>query len=352
MTMLNLQAQRLGAFTLIVGLMAWPVTAQPASDFDAGSMVDPAQMQRIEAAVDKALGYLVTHQRPDGSWPSGGGNNNGVNAICLLALLGRGHTPSRGPYQQPILRAVNFIYSTQNKGGLYQTVDRFNGVMYEHALATLAMIEAYGYLPEPRLHQSVQKALDLIVKAQNKEGGWRYQPHSKDADLSVTVMQVVALHAGRNARFNVPNETMERALAYTRSLALPNGGFAYMTGRNSPAAGRTAAGILCMQLLGAFDDPIVEKAFEYVDKQDYGSRIKYFWYFNYYAMQANFQAGGERWIKWSTMVREYLLERQGSDGSWPSIGASRYNGSARCYSTAFGAMTMQVFLHYLPAYQR
>ena len=106
------------ALALAVLLTTVPVIAQPAADFDAAAMLDPVEMQRIEAAVDKALEYLVAQQRPNGSWPSGYGNNNGVNGICLLALLGRGHTPSRGPYQTPILKAVNFIYATQNQQGL------------------------------------------------------------------------------------------------------------------------------------------------------------------------------------------------------------------------------------------
>ena len=335
-------------------LSASPLTAQDAggASADAAAMLDPAEMQRIEAAVDKALEYLVAQQRPDGSWPSGYGNNNGVNAVCLLALLGRGHTPSRGPYQAPILKAINFIYATQNDAGLYVSPNKSHGPMYGHALSTLAMIESYGYFPEPRLHASIQKALDLIVKAQTPQGGWRYQPVPTDADLSVTVMQVVALHAGRNAQFRIPEETFEKALQYARSCVVPTGGFTYQSGKGGPAPPRTAAGILCMQLLGAFDDPAVAQGLEWLNKIDYKPQIGHFWYMNYYAMQASFQAGGEYWTRWSGRAKEFLLRTQDADGSWPSYTGAQFNGNARCYSTAFGAMSLQVFLHYLPAYQR
>lgn len=337
----------------IILIATTSLPAQPASEFDAGSMLDPQQIQRIETAVDQALEYLVINQNLDGSWPSGVGNNNGINGICLLALLGRGHTPTRGPYQVPILRAVNFIYSTQDpKTGLYVSPDPTHGPMYEHALATLAMVEAYGYLPEPRLHQSIQRALDLIVKAQNPEGGWRYHPIPQDADISATVMQVVALHAAINARFKVPDETMQKALAYVKACALPGGGFAYKIGHRTPLEARTAAGILCMQLLGAFDEPEVIESLDWLDERKYSTTITHFWYFNYYAMQAYFQAGGERWLRFSTRVREFLLAEQDSDGSWQGFHSRKYNGDKRCYSTAFATMTLQVYLHYLPAYQR
>lgn len=338
------------SLTFLITSLAY---AQPASQFDANAMLDPQQMQRIETAVDKAIEYLVINQNADGSWPSGIGKNNGINGICLLALLGRGHTATRGPYQVPILKAVNFIYSTQHpKSGLYVSPDPTHGPMYEHALATLAMIEAYGYLPEPRLHDSIQRAINLIVKAQNAEGGWRYHPVPKDADISATVMQVVTLHAARNARFQVPDQTMQKALDYVKSCAIPKGGFAYKTGHSSPLEGRTAAGILSMQLLGAFDAPEVQKSFDWLERREYRTQMPHFWYYNYYAMQAYFQAGGQRWINFSSKVRDFLLREQDVDGSWPGYRSEKYNGSKRCYATAFAAMTLQVYLHYLPAYQR
>jgi hypothetical protein len=78
----------------------------------------------------------------------------------------------------------------------------------------------------------------------------------------------------------------------------------------------------------------------------------YFHYMNYYAMQAHFQAGEEQWAKWHPRVRSQLLETQNADGSWPGWGEERLNGPAKSYSTAMGAITLEVYMHYLPAYQR
>ena len=345
---------RLAAYWLAAAVFGIGVTSPRAFAQGSGSvesvLPDPQQMVRVEAAVDKALEYLLKHQYPDGSWPSGKGVNNGINSLCLLAFLGRGHVPGRGPYQPVVDRAVAFILSTQRADGLYQTPNSWNGVMYEHALATLAMIESYGWISTPQMRQSVQRSVDLIVAVQSPQGGWRYQPAPNDADLSVTVMQVVALRAAQNARLTVPQETIDRARAYVKSCAA-GPGFSYQPG-GGPSQAQSAAGALSMVLLGGYEDPQVQTALKYLQTTDYSPGIGYFWYTNYYAMQAHFQAGGNHWQAWHPRVRKTLLEIQHDDGSWPGLSAAQYGGEAKCYSTAMGAMTLEVYMHYLPAYQR
>ena len=49
------------------------------------------------------------------------------------------------------------------------------------------------------MRTKLQRAIQLIVTTQcdkgQHAGGWRYRPRPEDADISVTVMQVVALRA-------------------------------------------------------------------------------------------------------------------------------------------------------------
>jgi prenyltransferase beta subunit len=249
-------------------------------------------------------------------------------------------------------RAIRHILSTQQDNGLYRSPDNSHGPMYEHALAALAMIESYAFLPSDEIRQSVQKAIDLIVKSQNPQGGWRYQPTPTDADLSVTVMQIVALRAAMNARLDVPEQTVAKAIKYVKACAVDGGGYAYRPG-GGPGEARTAAGLLSMELLGAFDDPSVEAGFEWMAKRRYHQNTSYFWYMNYYAMQAHFQAGGSRWASWHPQVRRFLLENQNPDGSWEGYKEQKHNGNeAKCYSTGLAALTLEVYMHYLPAYQR
>jgi hypothetical protein len=50
-------------------------------------------VERVTGVTDRALAYLAAVQRRDGSWH----NNHAVNALALLAYMGRGHVPGRGP---------------------------------------------------------------------------------------------------------------------------------------------------------------------------------------------------------------------------------------------------------------
>jgi len=324
-------------------------TDQPASAVDV--LPDEARMRRVEASVDRALEYLARHQHPDGAWPSGLGKNNGINGVCLLAFLGRGHVPGRGPFRATVEKAITFIAATQDDMGLYRSPNPTHGPMYEHALATLAMIESYGYLSSLSMRKSCQRAIDLIVKAQSKNGGWRYQPYPGDADLSVTVMQIVALRAAQNARMTVPKDTIPRAVGYVKACIVEEGGFAYQP-YGAPGPARTAAGVLSMQLSGEFDHPAVARGLAYLKQQGYSPTMEHFWYLNYYAMQAHYQAGGDRWADWHPKVRKLMLSTQHEDGSWPGYGDAKYNGATNCFSTAMAAMSLEVYLHYLPAYQR
>jgi hypothetical protein len=316
---------------------------------------DAHELVRVEAAVDRALDHLARRQNEEGWWPqnvNAGAPNNGINAFGLLAFLGRGHTPGRGPHQVAVGRAVNYILSTQNERGLYASPGPSQGPMYEHALATLSLIEAYGAVGSLDMRNSLQKAVNLIVESQNDQGGWRYQPQKGDADLSVTVMQVVALRAAINARLNVPQATTDRAIQYVRSCIVPAGGFSYQPNGGANCA-QSAAGALSMQLLGQFDDPAVAKALQLLQSKTYNGQIDpYFYYTSYYSMQAHFQAGEAQWAVWHPRVRKFLLDTQNEDGSWPGHGEERLNGPAMTYSTALGAMCLEVYMHYLPAYQR
>jgi hypothetical protein len=320
---------------------------QPATVAD--PLTEIKVIQRVTASVDRSLEYLASKQRPDGGWH----NNNAVNAVALLAFMGRGHSPGRGTYRDVLERGKKFLLASAKPTGFVS----FNS-MYEHGMATLALAEMYGMDPDPELEEKLRKAVDLIVKAQSPAGGWRYNPTPTDQDLSVSVMQIVALRAANNAEVPVPAATIEKAIAYVRSCSHANGGYAYTAG-GAPGPQTTAAGILSMQLLGKFDDPTVPKALAEMAKVpvQWGTAPQYFFYFHYYAIQASYQAGGQHWNDWHPRIRELLLGKQNSDGSWDvPPGTAEANegvvGPNKIYWTAMGSLVLEIYMHFLPAYQR
>ena len=122
--------------------------------------------------------------------------------------------------------------------------------MYEHGLATLALSEVWGMSSRKGIRDTLKQAVEIILSSQNSRGGWRYQPQPIDADISVTVMQIVALASAKEAGIHVPDHVIGKAKKYIKSLQVKgSGGFGY-TGPHQPGFARTAAGVMSLLMCG------------------------------------------------------------------------------------------------------
>src|SRR3954454_14012577 len=97
---------------------------------------------------------------------------------------------------------------------------------------------------QAEIREKLEHDVRLIIETQNGEGGWRYQPQKADADLSVTICQINALRAARNAGVFVPKETVEACIRYVKQAQNPDGGFRYMLQGGASAFPRSAAGVV------------------------------------------------------------------------------------------------------------
>lgn len=337
-----------------VALLARPGHAQESKATSAEILTNEAIIESVTTSVDRSLEYLAKQQRPDGAWDG----NNAPNALALLAFMGRGHVPGRGPYRDVLEKGKRFILRTQNADGVFVPQrNAGSGPMYQQGLATLALAEMYGMDPDPELESALRKAIDLLIRCQSDKGGWRYQPKKSDEDLSVTVMEIVALRAANNAEIPVPAETIDKAVAYVKSCADKEGGYGYQGPGRKPQT--SAAGAVSLQLLGHHEDETIPGALDYLASLPVewgnGGGISYYYYFHYYAIQANYQAGGKYWANWHPRVRELFINKQNADGSWDVPGGSEganVVGPNKVYWTSMASLVLEVYMHFLPAYQR
>jgi hypothetical protein len=304
-----------------------------------------------DASIKAGLEWLSRQQNEDGSFGSGAYRGNiAVTSLAGLAFMAAGSTPGRGPYGGPIDKALVYVMdNTSNAGFVCVSGSATHGPMYSHGFGTLFLAEAYGMTHRAELREKLEKAVRLIVDTQNDEGGWRYQPVPADADLSVTVCQINALRAARNAGIFVPKETVENCIKYVKQSQNSDGGFRYMLQGGASAFPRSAAGIVALQSAGEYFGKEVDDGMSYmkqfVPEMKFGQRFSHYFYGHYYAAQAFWIRGGDDWMKWYPAIRDELLRRRSAQGYWQdSIGNE--------YGTAMALIVLQMPNNYLPIFQR
>jgi squalene cyclase len=293
-----------------------------------------------EAAINKGLDFLAKKQNADGSWDNS--NQVAITALTLMAFMVQGHFPDHEPYGKMLAKGVDFLLQAVRTGDGYM-----GDSMYGHGLATLALCEAWGESSKSdEIRDAIKQAVALIVRSEHPQGGWRYQPKAQDRDISVTVMQLVALASAKEAGILVPDETITRAMSFVKSCQLSSGGFGY-TGPSGPGLGRTGAGTVSMILCGQRDSKEVQRGLEYLRTQGINADdSRWFYYGHYYAVQAMYQSGEKDFQAWYPKIRDALVNKQRKDGSWADL------PSPDSYCTPMAILILGVPYRYLPIYQR
>lgn len=334
---------------LVLCLISFPLTTQaqdkpqPAAEFQ--EITD-----ELNESVKKGLAFLAKQQNKDGSFDAAryGGSHVGVTSICCLAFLANGELPGRGEYGHVVQKGLDFILANAQESGLIASKNVSHGPMYGHGFATLFLGEVYGMTDDDDVRDALVKAVRLIVKSQNREGGWRYHPVPYEADLSVTICQIKALRSARHGGIDVPKETIDNAIQYVKDCHNSyDGGFRYMVGGGSSAFPRSAAGVASLYYAGVYKGEIIKDGLKYLKErikagEDRGGHEIYG---HYYCAQAMFIAGGQHWADYYSVIRDRLIDNQSRDGSWDSAHGNDY-------ATGMSLIILQMPYRLLPIFQR
>ena len=326
-----------------------------------------------EQAVAMALVWLAAHQDASGKWDCDGfmkqcpeddqcegkaiekDSDVGVTGIALLAFLGAGHT-HRGEtrYRETVRKGLNWLLLEQGEDGHLMGKEKL-GRIYSHAIATLALTEAYQMTADERLRPYCQKAIDWLVAAQSPElGGWRYSPRI-DSDTSVYGWAVMALASGRQAGFRVPESCWTKAQIWLPKVSSGAVGelACYQPGRQ-PTPAMTAEALVCRQLFGLSRDSetTAEAAIYLLGRMPNDSEPNiYYWYYGTVAM---FQVGGPRWDRWNDALQQAILRGQRRTGHLKGSfdpGHPWGVDGGRVFSTATSALCLEVYYRHLPIYK-
>lgn len=327
-----------------------------------------------QTAIDQGLAFLEANQNANGSFGTNQHSGNiAITSVGGLALMAAGHQPGRGRYGNAVTRALQFIISMEspNRPGFLTNPNApIHGPMYGHGFGTLFLAEAHGMVNNrqlrDRLHLALTRAVQLIVDTQNHEGGWRYHPTRADADLSVTICQIMALRAARNAGISVPITVVDNCTRYVNACQDLNGdgGFRYMKHAGPTGFARTAAGVVALYSAGVYKGKSVEKGLDYLMKncRPGGARpnmnnnqemLMHYYYGHYYAAQAMWIAGGRFWSEWYPAIRDELVnhpDRQVQNNNTQCCWIDRR--ICTHYATAMALIILQIPNNYLPIFQR
>ncbi len=325
--------------------------------------IDGAEITpELQDAIERGLETLAAMQSDDGAFPVARFERHvGITALACLAFMADGNAPGRGRYADEVELGLDYILDNVQETGLLAGEDVSHGPMYGHGFAALFLGEVYGMTKgggdeerSRRLHDTLVRACRLIVESQNDEGGWRYNPTPADADISVTICQIMALRAARNAGIEIPKATIDRAVEYVRLCQADDGGFRYQLGRGGSAWPRSAAGVASLYYAGVYEGEELVNGLNYLEQTALPGQAgpngrpgggSHYFYGHYYAAQAMFLAGGEHWAKWWPAIRDELLERQTEEGDWSDV-----YGDA--YATSMSLIILQMPNRYLPIFQK
>jgi len=321
-----------------------------------------------EQAVEDGLKWIVAHQQRDGSWglkhqrgaqcncPDEGERESKTAAtgLALLAILGAGYTDQVGPYQVAVRNGLSYLKKNQRpNGGWLGDSDR----MYAHAIATLALAEAYQLNRDKTLIASIEQAQQYMIQSQNRsdsrrKGSWGYEP-GQPGDITLSGWHIAALKSCQVAGFTAPPETWDLAEKFVDSLGNSAGRFGY-TDPHKGTSATTAVGLFSKMMMGLHkESPLL------ADGGDYLAELgpsKHDVYFNYYATQVLFHRQGDDWRTWNQATRDYLIATQvhqpgHQHGSW-YFPDNHGKVGGRFYTTCMAVLTLEVYYRYLPLYEQ
>lgn len=337
-----------------------------------------------EAAVEAGLQWLASSQSPDGSWIAkqfGAGSetyalgearygtgekaDTGVSGLAMLAFLSAGHTHLDGKHKTTVQLGLQYLLRAQMPSGDLsgpKQVGNDRGVlnarMYCHSIATLALAEAHAMTGDAVLRDSLLRAAQYSINAQDtRGGGWRYSPRDP-GDLSQFGWQAMALRSVQRSGIEIPREVKTRMHGFLESCSTGvAGGLAtYRPKDGRPSETMTAESLACRLLLDyptslAAQQEALTMIMDH--RPGVGEQNVYFWY---YATLALFQLQDAHWREWNMSLKRELLAGQTpvyqpQAGSWPPDKLwGGYGG--RVYSTAMSCLCLEVYYRYLPMYQR
>lgn len=331
-------------------------------------------LEPTEIAVQSGLDFLARHQAEDGTWTfnnyaagrpgyenekSQYNSETAATGLAILAFYGAGFDHREGQYRATVRGGIDSLVRNQRADGdLYVPIDAETtkvAAQYSHAIAAMALCQAYAVTGDEVLRGPAQKALDLIVAAQ--ESGSSRLSTQFGTDASLCGWQFLALQSGEMAGLSVPPAVFTSLKRQVDSTMAPT---------NNRRAALTSQAVSLLMRLHVGEDrssPEMVKAADAllagaptIGTASQPGRDASYWYFG---TQAMFMMGGQHWDGWRENLHPLLVDRQMQNGpfagSWDPAGSvpDRWGTQAgRIFVSGVDVLTLEVHHHNLPLYEK
>ena len=360
------------------------------------SRLDPNRIARAyragaspasEQAVERALDWLARHQDADGRWDGATAHyddgttvkgdddftvhcppgepcfgeciyweaDTALTGLALLAYLGSGYTHTDGKYSESVGKGLDFLILSQKPDGDLRGKSRAVG-MYCHAMATIALCEAFALTGDERLREPVERAVGFLVRSRARDGlSWRYAPGEQVGDTSILGWVVMALKSAKEVGITVPSQIQTGTLGWLNKVSSGDAnGLARYQPADKVTPTMTAEAWVCRQFLGVGGPgPASSEAAAYLLSHGPKSGV-YNLYYWYYGTLAMYQHGGPAWTRWNSEVRDEIVRRQRPQGhaagSWDPDDSAYGSRGGRIYCTAMATLSLEVYYRYLRLY--
>jgi hypothetical protein len=335
-----------------VALFTRPATAAPPVD------AEMKDVQAVNAAIDKGVGYLKQKWDKDTHWESFvitslTSMKGGITALSTLALLNCGLSPK----DEVVGKALDYLRKMKPEK------------TYVVALANLCFAEARDTKDLPRVQENTDWLLKSALRRNGRIVGWSYpDPNIQRHDASNTQYALLGLYAAKQMGVKVPDDEWKQLqklyLDTQISESKDTGSWSYLDDNRSPSFTMTTAGV-CGLLIARMgleesgqglnadtgvaancgiypENDAVRKGMNWIgnkfafDKAEAAKST----YYNVYGIERVGRLSGQRFIgkiDWYRQGCDFLVGGQRADGSWSANEEDDFKG-VNVISTSFALL--------------
>ena len=313
-----------------------------------------ARPGEMPAALAEAVDWLERAQEPSGGWKAERWEGEarydvGLTGLAVLALLdGSCAGDSTSAHRRALDRAVEYLLGEQAEEGRFGPA--IPAALYNHGIASVALLETYGCHREERLREPIDRALRYLRGGQTAGGGWGYLGDpSGETNTSITTWPLQALLIARSLGWEGLDEAIAGGFRHLKRVCDERGRVGYRRPgdfqRGSEALSSMGAFCLLLDRKGTmFPEPLRNRVVDALARARDASRSDIDLYRDFFLASALKASPERQQGPWLAETRRELASRQvreGDDrGSWnPDDPWGPLGG--RLYSTALSALVLQ-----------